>query len=101
MIIENNKPETAREQLLYMLGQMDSFEEDENGYVKIHIDWLLDGISTALQLSYNEKLPKIAYRDVELPKGTLVTSTGYPPANSNYSDRPPFEFETGSVFSSL
>ena len=101
MIIENNTPETVREQLFYMDGYIRSLEEDENGYVKIHVDWLIGTLGAALQLAHDEKLPKITYRDVELPKGTIVSSTDYPPANSGCSDRPPFEFETGSVFNSL
>lgn len=88
MIIENNTPETVREQLFYMNGYLRSLEEDENGYVKIHVDWLIGEIGTALQLAHNEKLPKITYRDVELPKGTLVSSTDYPVKRVGVVDYP-------------
>lgn len=84
MIIENNTPETVREQLFYIDGYLRSLKEDEDGYVKVHVDWLIGEIGTALQLAYNEKLPKITYRDVELPKGTLVTSTDYPQKSVNH-----------------
>ena len=88
MIIKNNTPETVREQLFYMDGYLRSLEEDESGYVKIHVNWLIREIGTALQLAHNDNLPKITYRDVELPKGTLVSSTDYPVKRVGVVDYP-------------
>lgn len=77
MIIENNTPETVREQLFYMDGYIRSLEEDENGYVKIHVDWLIGALGAALQLAHNEKKvePKIS--------------------DAGYTYRPPFPAQKG------
>lgn len=88
MTSENYMPKTVREQLFYMNGYIRSLEEDENGYVKIHVDWLIGALGAALQLAHDEKLPTITYRDVELPKGTFVSSTDYPVKRVGVVDYP-------------
>ena len=98
MTIQKNTPKTVREQLFYIDGCLRSLEEDENGCAKVCIDWLIREIGTALELAYNEKLPMITYRDVELPKGTFVSSTDYPVKQIGIVDYPQATAETYTRF---
>jgi hypothetical protein len=94
MAIQKNTPQTVREQLFYIDGCLRHLEEDENGCIKVCGDWLIREIGIALQLAYNEKLPTITYRDIELPKGTFVSSTDYPVKRIGIVDYPQTTVET-------
>ena len=89
MTIKNHAPKTVREQLFYILGKLYDLEQpNADGYVNIEINSLMSDLEFALELADNEKTPLITYRDVELAKGTSVTSTGYysPKLVNNCSD---------------
>lgn len=77
-------PKTVREQIFYMYGHIMGLETNAVGNVMINANWIADNFDKALQLAYEEELPKIAYRDVELPKGMSIASTSYPPKSVNH-----------------
>lgn len=101
MHTENYMPKTMREQIFYIIGMLKGMEKDENGCVNINCDRLIEQLTIATEIGYENNIPLVNYREVGLAELTNVTSTNCHTDNSGCSDRPPFEFETGSVFSSL
>lgn len=84
MVDENYMPKTVREQLFYIIGMLNSMDQDENGCINVNHNMIIEQLTIATKIGYENNLPKITYRDVELPKGTLVTSTDYPPKSVNH-----------------
>lgn len=86
--VKGYTPQTVREQLFYMYGNIIGLEADDDGFVKLHVNWIADNFNKALELANSENLPQITYRDVEPPKGMFVSSTDYPVKRVGVVDYP-------------
>ena len=80
MATENYLPKTVREQIFYIIGNLNGMERDEDGFVKVHHDTLMEQLAIVANLDYENKIPQVGWREAMPQKATCnepVTSISY------------------------
>lgn len=58
---DNHKPKTVREQIYYIIGRLNSMEQDRAGCVNVNHNMLIEQLEIALHLAESNKISDTGY----------------------------------------